>query len=294
MRGALWMALSSVSFAAMSALVRPASAEIHPFEVTFFRVLIGTVAMLPLTRGRPLFPERKRWAYVLRGVVDGSGMLLWFLAITLMPLAEATALNFTAPLFGTLLAIVVLGEVVRVRRWLAIAIGLVGAMVILRPGARELDLPSLLVLGAALASAISRVTVRYLSRTEDADAIVRYHFMLVAPLALVPALFFWRWPNAETMLWILAVAGFGTLGHICVARSYALSETSEVAALDFVQLVAAAALGYVFFAESPDRWTWIGAGLISGAAIYIARREARLRRERAVAQPRPAGVGPPT
>ncbi|MGH6954742.1 MAG: DMT family transporter, partial [Alphaproteobacteria bacterium] len=94
------------------------------------------------------------------------------------------------------------------------------------------------------------------------------------------------------MLWILAVAGFGTLGHICVARSYALSETSEVAALDFVQLVAAAAIGYFFFAESPDQWTWIGAALISGAAIYITRREARLRHERAIADAPPTGVGP--
>jgi drug/metabolite transporter (DMT)-like permease len=102
-------------------------------------------------------------------------------------------------------------------------------------------------------------------------------------MTLVPALFVWRWPDLESLLWMAALAVFGTLGHMCIARAYTFSETSGVGAFDFTQLIAVALIGYFVFAETPDVWTWIAATLISASAIYIARREARLRGMRAVA-----------
>lgn len=282
-RGALWMALASTCWAGMSGLIRYISLELHPFEVAFFRTAFVVVFMLPwLIRARGGgFPRADRRIFLFRPFLHVVAMMTWFLAVSLMPLAEATALYFTAPFFATILAILFLGEVVRARRWVAIAIGFVGALVVLRPGLQAFGLAAALVLTSAAFSAGSRITVRFLTHRTDANTIVTWHFILLTPLTFVPAAFVWQWPEPQTYLWLAALSGLGTVGHLALTRAYAIAEASQLAPLDFTQLLAAAAIGFLAFSEVPDAWTWVGGGIIAGSAIYIARREALIRRARA-------------
>jgi drug/metabolite transporter (DMT)-like permease len=277
LRGAVWMVAASACFAAMSVLVRLVSADVHPLEVVFFRNVFGVLLVLPWIlrdRGRGLGTQRLG-LHALRAVAALSSMLCWFTAVSLMPLAEATALNFTAPLFATLGAAVVLGEAVGARRWSAVAVGFLGAMMILRPGHGALSLPALLALASAFSISISMLTMKSLSRTESARAILFYMGLVMTPLSLPPALIVWTTPSLEAMLWMAAVAVAATLVQLALARAFALAAASAVLPLDFLRLVFAAAFGFALFGERPDLWVWIGAAVIFGSTLYTAYREAR-------------------
>lgn len=282
--GALLMVFASACWAGMAGLIRHVSLELHPFEVAFFRTFFAVVLMTPwlIRAGRSAIPPRRDWGiFGLRAGIHLVAMLSWFMALTMMPLAEAVALFFTAPFFATILAVIFLGEIVRMRRWAAVAVGFAGAMIVLRPGIEEVTLGALLVLTCAVFSAGSRISVRFLTARSDANAIVAIHFILLTPMVLVPALFVWQWPSWDALAWMAALAGLGTVGHIALTRA----EASHLAPFDFTQLLVAAAIGYFLFAEVPDEWTWAGSALIAGSAIYIARREAVLQKQRAAATP---------
>ena len=140
-RAACWVVISGFCATFMNVIVREAARELHPFEITFFRCLFGFVVLVPwiVRIGPSALRTRKKLYYTLRGFVSLVSMLAWFYGITLVPLATATALNFTSPLFATLGAALVLHESVRMRRWSALAVGFIGVIVILRPGVEALD-----------------------------------------------------------------------------------------------------------------------------------------------------------
>lgn len=277
--GAFWMILGGSLFAGMSAMIRPASETVHPLVVSFIRAAIGALVLLPflLRTGQVIPPKGVRKVCVLRAISDGAAMALWFFIIPVMPLATAIALNFTSPLFSTIFAVLFLGEVVRRRRWTAIAFGFAGAMIILRPGTEALNWVSILVLISAAAAAMSRVGARHLTFHIDAKRIVAYHFLIVTPVLLIPAIPVWTWPDARTLALTAGLSMLGTFGHFCITKAMHVAEASEMAPFDYVQLITAALLGYFLFDERPDIWTWAGAAVIAGSTIYIARREAALR-----------------
>lgn len=277
------MVSGGTCFAAMSALIRPAAELLHPLEIVFIRVVFGALFMLPLLLRSGAFipPKPVRGVAVARAGADAVSMALWFVAIPVMPLATAIALNFTMPLFVTIFAVVALGEVVRARRWSAIGVGFLGALIILRPFGHPLEIEALFVLISAASAGAARIGVRVLLRQIGPNEIVAYHFLLLVPLLLVPALFVWRWPSLEALGWIAALAALGSIGHWCVAKALTSCEVSELAPFDYMQLVASSVIGYLVFREVPSLSTWAGAIVIAGAAIYIARREAALRRRAA-------------
>ncbi len=181
-------------------LVRHLTATFDPLQVVFFRNLFGLLAMLPwLTRGGlGVLRTERLGLHVLRAAIGMAAMFLWFTTLSLMPLAEATALSFTAPLFTSVLAVVFLGEVMRVRRWTATLIGFLGAIVILRPGTEALDPVALLAVLTAAVWASSTILVKIMARTESAGAIVTYLTLFLTPLSLVPALFVWQTPTSSS------------------------------------------------------------------------------------------------
>jgi drug/metabolite transporter (DMT)-like permease len=291
-RAALWMLLSGFCSVIMNVLIRVASDGMHPFEVTFFRCLFGLAVMLPfiIRAGPGLFRSQRIGYFTLRAGVGLVSMLTWFYGILFVPLATATAVNFTAPLFSTLGAALVLHEDVRLRRWTAVVIGFVGVLVIIRPGAQTLDINLLLILLSAATAAMNNLTVKYLSRTERPNTIVAFFVMYLTPLSLIPALFVWSWPDPQTLIALIALGAFGTLGHLSVARAYAAADASACAPFEFVRLPYAAAIGYLMFGEVTDAWTWIGAAVIAGSAMYVAYREAHVARHgRPAAAPAVAG-----
>jgi drug/metabolite transporter (DMT)-like permease len=283
--GALWMVVSGACFSIMSGLIRPATELLHPLEVVFLRTVLGALMLLPLIIGAPL-PSRHAGKVLLgRGVIDAGSMALWFLAIPMLPLATAIALNFTAPLFSVVFAILFLGEVVRARRWAALVIGFAGVLVIQQPGATSFEWASLYVLSGAAMAATARVCARHLSQHIDPRIIVGWHFVIITPVLAIPAAFVWTTPNLEALGWIALIAMVGTFAHYSIAKSVAVAEASQVAPFDYVQLIVAAAIGYFVFAEVPGLTTWIGSAIIAGSATYIARREAQLRRQALAQKP---------
>ena len=290
-RGALWMIGAMAGFAFLIGIIRHVSAELHPFEVAFFRNAFGLVFMLPWlmqTRLQGLRTQRLP-LHLLRAVLGLAAMLAWFWAVVHMPLAEAVALNFTTPLFTTVLAIPLLGEVVRLRRWSATIVGFLGTLVILQPGVEAVTGTAMLVLLASLLMASAGICIKKLSRTESSNAIVAYMVLFLTPLSLVPALFVWTWPALETWPWLVAAGLLATLSHQCLARAFAETDTSALMPFDYVRLPFVAAIGYVAFGEPVDPWTWVGAAIIAASGAYIAHREAVLGRARTV--PLTAGEG---
>ena len=293
-RGVLWMVFACVAFACMGVTARHLTRFLPPEELVFFRNALALAWMLPWVARVGLVGLRTSnfRMYVGRSVLAFVSMFCWFSALVTLPLAEAIALGFTQPLFATVLAVLLLGEVVRLRRWTATVIGFLGAMVILRPGLEEVTSAHLLVLLSSATGAITSVVVKRLTRTEDPNTIVTYMTLLATPLALLSALPGWIWPDAATWFWLVALGLLGTIGHQAVTRAIGCLDASLVASLDFIRLPMAAALAWLAFGEIPDIWTWIGGTMIAAASIYIARREAQLARLRARAGGETARTSP--
>jgi drug/metabolite transporter (DMT)-like permease len=175
-------------------------------------------------------------------------------------------------------AVLILHEDVRLRRWSAVVIGFVGVLVIMRPGSATLDVNLFLLLLSAATGAMNNITVKFLARTEPPSRIVAYFMIYLTPLSLIPALFVWQWPAPSTLGALIGLGGLGTLAHLSVARALAAADASACAPFEFARLPFAALIGFVWFGEVTDIWTWVGAAIIAVSSIYVAHREARLAR----------------
>jgi drug/metabolite transporter (DMT)-like permease len=288
------MTVASFLFALMNGAIRLlgdgwGSADgtgMHPFQIAFLRNVFALAFMLPwlVRHGRVGLRTQRLNMHLWRAAVGLVAMLTWFSAIAYLPLAEAVALNFTVPLFATAGAAVFLGEAVRARRWTATAVGFLGVVVILRPGFTEFTPLMTLPVIAAGFMAVSTLLVKSLSRTEAPAAIVTYMNLLLTPLSLLPALFVWRWPTLTELALGLFIGLCAALAHNAFTRAFVQADASAVMPFDYSRLPFVAVVGYLLFAEVPDGWTWVGAAIIAGAAIYIAQRELRVARERPTLQ----------
>jgi drug/metabolite transporter (DMT)-like permease len=258
------------------------NAGLHPFQVVFLRNLFAVLMLLPLLawRGWSLTRSRQPQLYLLRVGISLFSMLAWFYAISLIPLGEVTAISFLAPLFGTLGAIFLLGEQVRLRRWSALFVGFIGAMVILRPVGSALGVGQLCAVLSAMAMGVTVVLIKQLTTVDDPDKIVFLTNVYLAPLSLVPALFVWRWPSIEVLPPLLGMGICAVLGHVALTRGYAATEASLAMTFEFSRLPFVVVIAYFAFGETIDALTWIGALIIFGSAVYITRRETLLKRAR--------------
>jgi drug/metabolite transporter (DMT)-like permease len=279
-RAVLFMMASTLMFGTMAAVIRLASEQLHPFEIAFFRNFFGFVFALPLLlrHGPGLLRTSKLPLYFVRCLIGIVSMLAGFWAIVHLPLAQAISLSYSTPLFVTIGAVLVLGEVVRARRWTAVLVGFVGVLVIVRPGGDSFTFGSVIALLAAAMSASVAISIKFLSRTERPDAIVLYTTLLWVPMSLLPAWFVWEWPVGITWLWIVLAGGFGTAGHMLWTRALKLADASLLTPISFIQVAIVAVYGYFLFGEKVDRWTVLGAGIIFASNMYIARRETLLAR----------------
>ena len=274
------MAASAILFGLMAVTLRLACAQVSSFEAAFFRSLFGLVFSLPLLYGPGLALLRTQnfHLYIVRSMFGALAMLSGFWALAHLPLAEAVSIAYSTPLFVTIGAVLMLGEVVRLRRWTAVVAGFVGVLIIMRPGATKFSLDTLVALAGAAFAAGSYISIKFLSRSEPADAVVIYMNMIIAPLCLIPALWFWSWPDAAGWFWLVLTGLLGTLGQFCMTRAYHAGEVSALTPINFIQLPVVVICAYFLFDQKLDVATAVGAGIIVGANVYIARREARLAR----------------
>jgi drug/metabolite transporter (DMT)-like permease len=276
-----FMVMASILMATMHAMVRAVSFGMDPFEIAFFRNLFGFLVLVPMllrAGGRHLRTSRFG-LHLLRGGINSISMLMWFTALSMIPLADATALSLTGPLFVTLGAMMFLGEVVRARRWAALIIGSSGALLIIRPGFEALNIGALLAIGGAAFAAGSKLVAKNLTRTDSATAIAAWVQLLMMVITFVPALFVWQGPTGEQWVLLIILGACGGLGHLCLTKAYAIADLSFAEPIVFFRMIWATVIGYLWFAEIPDIWTWAGAFLILSATTYIAHRERRIRKQ---------------
>jgi len=270
---------STLGFAAMVIFIRLASTRgIHTNEIGFFRNFFGLLALLPfvLKRGQP-FPRTRHFTrYLLRTTIGLTAMLCSFWVIAHLPLSQAISLSYSAPIFVTVGAILILGETVKLRRWAAVIAGFVGVLVILRPWSHAFS-PTMLVavLAAALTATVS-IQNKQLSQLDPPETVVLYTYLFWVPLSLLPALPGWQWPDALGWAWLLGTGIFGTIGQLLWVRALRIGEVSALQPISFIQLPVVTLFGWWLFDETPDRWTPVGAAIILIANTYIARREAYL------------------
>jgi drug/metabolite transporter (DMT)-like permease len=284
-QGIALMFFATVCFTCMQTGIRIVAADVdnplHPLELVFLRNVFGVIALSPILfrSGLMSFRTNRLKLHLGRALVQSLGMMSFFTGLTLIPFAEVTALSFSAPLFATVLAIVVMGERVRMRRISALIIGFLGVLVVIQPGAGALSAGALLILGSSFIWAVAMTIIKSLSRTESSITTTLYGGLFMAPLTLLPAIPVWVDPTATQLWWMLGIGAAGSLGHVAFAQAFKLAEMSAVLPLDFLRLVWASAFGYLLFAEIPTLASWGGGLLIFASASYIAFREARLARQ---------------
>ena len=277
MRGIVLMCLSTVAFSIMHGLVRFVSEVLPPFQIAFFRNIFGLAFLLPLLmRSRFAMLRTKRIGlHALRGVVNVGAMLMFFMALSISPLAKVTALSFTAPIFMAILSVLILGERFRIYRWLAILFGFVGMLIILRPGLVAIDIGALLVTASAALWAVAMIIIKILSRTESSVTIVAYMGLFLGLFSIGPALWVWQPFGLETLAWLVLIGLFGSIAQMSLSQSLKETDPTALMPFDFLKLIWTALIGAWFFAEIPDIFTWIGAAVIFSSGVFIAFRERR-------------------
>lgn len=182
---------------------------------------------------------------------------------------------FTRPLFITILAIFLLSEIVDRRRWSALGVGFLGAMIVLRPGFEEVNLGAILALGSAFAGGLVAITIRVLTRTDRPDSIATYTATMMVPITLVMAAFVWRTPSLQELLCLAVMAVLAQSSNRCQARAFDAAEVSMLQPMDFVRLPIAIFIGFVTFTELPSIWSIVGGTVIFAASVYNTRRAAK-------------------
>ncbi len=294
-QGAIWLVAGGFIFTTNGAMIRMLSFEIEGVQTAFFRGFFSVLFLIPLIASGRVKPwqTKRLQGHFWRTFMGTCSMVLGFYALAMLPLADATALAFSQPLFSVILAAVVLHEKVRWRRWTATIAGFAGVLVMVRPGAGTLQSGAVVALCNAMSVAISVLLVRRLSASET-PLMILTQFALFSTLFLIaPAIWFWRWPSPFGWALAVGVALTATLGQYFWVQAFASGEMSAVAPFDYLRLPFAVFVGWLIWGEMPVAWTYVGAAIVIASALYIAYREAQIVRERRRAEALTALTPPP-
>lgn len=261
-----------------------AQSGIPPIETVLFRSTMSLIILAPFAiSAATALRTSKPGLHVLRGLVQAGSMICFFTGIAspAVTLTEANALEFTSPIFATLLAALFFGETVRTRRLVAMAAGFLGALVALRPGFAEITDGHWLMLLANILWAAVLLMIRNLSRTESALTQSLYIGLVLTPLAAIFAMPAWVTPDATQLALLCTVGATATLGQYLFAQAFRYAEMSAVLPLDFSKLIWSSLYGYLIFARLPDAFVLLGGAIIFSAGAYITIREAQMQRAKA-------------
>ena len=281
---AAWMLFGAVGFALIMVIVRHLSASLDPFVLNFWRSIFSILMFAPwiMRVGFGAMRTKRLPLFALRSVVmvASSLMLLW--SAVLIPIGEATAITFTAPLFTTLLAAVMLKEKVGPRRVAALAVGFLGVLVMLRPGQEAISLGAILAIASSILFGFVVIFGKRLSASEGPELVILMLSIFNLPISFIPAVIFWQVPQGEEWLWIIGLGIAANMNMYGIQRAISAGDASLAQVFDFVRLPLSVGLAWWAFAEIPDPWMWAGAAIIFIATVYTTRREAQLARKTAV------------
>jgi drug/metabolite transporter (DMT)-like permease len=279
-RAIFWMIVTGILFVAVTATVKHGAQGLPAAESAFLRYVLGIVFLIPMLK--PLraakLTSRQKKLFWIRGLAHSLAIILWFHAMTRITIAEVTAMNYMNPIYITIGAALFLGERLASRRIIAIAAGFLGALIILRPGFRELTDGHLAMVGAAMLFAVSYLTAKLMADEVSASAVVAMLSITVTVCLFPIAIAVWQTPTLEQLFWMFVVATFATAGHYTMTLAFAEAPVSVTQPVVFLQLVWSVLTGAVFFGEPADGWVILGGAVIVAATTFIAVREAMLRR----------------
>ncbi|MEM8732353.1 MAG: DMT family transporter [Pseudomonadota bacterium] len=278
--GIIWMLVTGLCFVGVTALVKVLGPRMPAAEAAFLRYLLGLALILPMLWRLNLrdISLRMHGFFAARGLLHSIGVGCWFFAMARIPIAEVTALNYLAPIYVTIGAALFLGEKLALRRLLAIVAALVGAMIILQPGFREIGPGQITMLFTGVTFGGSYLIAKYLADRTDAALVVAMLSIWVT-IGLAPAAAMnWIWPNVWELGLLVCIAALATFGHYTMTLALKAAPIAVTQPITFLQLIWATALGALVFAEPIDGWVVLGGSVILGAVCYIAWREAQLKR----------------
>jgi drug/metabolite transporter (DMT)-like permease len=280
MRGLAWSVAAGLLFSALNATVRHLTLDLHPLQSQFLRYLFGLLVLMPvvLRRGITNYWPRQPGGQFARGALHTVGLMMWFIALPKIPLADTTAIGFTTPIFIMIGAWLLFREPMRWERWLATGIGFAGVLIVVAPklsgagGGYQL-----LMLASAPVFAASLLLTKALTRSESAGVIILWQALTVTLFSLPMALAVWQAPSAGQWAGFALAGLLGSAGHYCLTRSFAAADISATQSAKFLELVWSALMGWLIFADVPTVSTVIGGIVICTATLWVARRESASR-----------------
>ncbi|MBR0693480.1 DMT family transporter [Bradyrhizobium lablabi] len=264
-RAALWMAGWLALMLIVAVAGREATREVNVFQLMEVRSVLGLLLLFPLIRmsgGLAVLKTARVHLHIVRNLIHYSAQFGWFYALTLIPIGQVVAIEFTMPIWTALLAASFLGERLTVWKIVAIVLGLVGVVVIVRPATGEVNPGQLIALAAAVGFGVSIAIVKSLTRTEQTLAIIFWMLAVQSAAGFFPALYVWTWPSPYVWGWLVAIAFCGTFSHYCMARAMLHADATVVIPMDFLRVPLTAILGWLIYAERLDIFTALGAALI--------------------------------
>jgi drug/metabolite transporter (DMT)-like permease len=257
--------------------------EIHPFFITFIRAFIMVLFMLPwiFRKGIGGIKTTRPGLQFINGVFFTLALFGWFWALPRLPLDLITAAGFTAQTFAVLGAIIFLGEKSERWRWGALIVGIIGALIIVRPGVDGVSPGVLAIIFSALCFAVAKILVKMITRTDPPDSVVFWQAFWVAVVAFPVALFFWETPNLEQAIWIAAISIVTIMNHLAITWAIKLADIGVIEPISFTRLIWAAIVGYFLFGDIPNVFTLVGGAVVLSSVVYIARRERQERQSTA-------------
>ena len=277
---AFWMLGALVSFATMAVAGRELSAEYTTFQILFFRSVIGVliIGALVSRSGFAQLKTQRLKSHLVRNLAHFGGQYGWFYGLAFISLAEVIAIEFTTPVWTALFAFFLLGERLTKARITALVLGILGLLLILRPGAGVLESAALAVLAGAVGYALTYIQTKSLTATETPLCILFYMTLMQMPLGMVPALMDWKSPSLEMMPMIILVGTTALSAHYCMTRAFKLADATVVVPMDFLRLPLIMVVGYLLYQESVDWFVLAGALLmLSGNLVNIRAEQNKLK-----------------
>ena len=274
------MILACIAFSSMWVMIRYASASMHPLQIVFFRNAVGLLVLMPMVLANPGLIVWRRWKlHATRGTSGFIATMGTFYAVANAPLTIALSINYTAPLFATLGAVLFLGERIRARRVIGLAAGFVGMLIVVRPGAMPLTPGVLAAFISAVSTAFAVIAIRRLVGSDDPRAVAVWSFIFNLLPSLAIALFVWRTPTLAVWPLLIGIGVAAAIGQLTLSRAFTLGEASMLLPFDFVRFGLVTLAGITLFSERYDVFTLAGGSLILASTIYLAVREAQVARE---------------
>jgi len=264
-KAALWMSGWLTLTLVMAIAGRESARELNLFQVMEMRSILGFFLLYPFIHfngGLAIVKTTRLPQHVVRNLIHYGAQLCWFFALTIIPIGQVVAIEFTMPIWTAILAAAFLGERMTVWKVAAIALGLIGVLVIVRPATGEINPGQLIALAAAVGFGISIALVKFLTRTENTLSIIFWMLVVQSAAGLIPSLFVWIWPSAHSCAWIVVIAICGTFSHFCMARAMLYADATIVIPMDFLRVPLTATAGWLLYAEKLDVLTVLGAALI--------------------------------